>query len=209
MPKTPNQSGTVKDSTPFEMDVPVQMDMSDEALITFGPPAVGGLSFHDVGYMPVNAVTIAGNTRNLPGGGLDRMFISYEADGVQHFDTTTGAPTTADYTGLHYELWSYKGQATFGHAADGTPTVSGPGSHSDPLHKTLIARGDLLQGHLASGMNGGISGEVDVSVLVNGQRVGELDISVRHSARDIGPAPGGFTLTGGALHATFVPLHTG
>ena len=85
MPKPPNQSGTVKDSTPFEMDVPVQMDMSDEALITFVGKVPGGMSFHDVGYMPVNAMTIAGNTRNLPGGGMDRMFISYTADGVQHF----------------------------------------------------------------------------------------------------------------------------
>ena len=39
----------------------IELDMSDDALVTFGAPvAPNALSFHDIGYMPVNAVTIAG-----------------------------------------------------------------------------------------------------------------------------------------------------
>lgn len=203
MPNSPNQPGRVQKPTLFETGVPIQMDMSDDALVTFGAPAVGGLSFQDTGYMPVNTLTIAGNPQHLPGGGLGLMFIHYAGEGVQHPDGTI------DYTQLTYELLSYVGQARFGHAADGTPTASGPGAVSDPLHQILLAQGDLIQGHLAFGMDGGISGELDVSVRVNNQLVGELDISVKHGAGDIGPAQNGLTLIGGTIHATFVPLPVG
>jgi hypothetical protein len=201
VPTHPNHPGPVQDPTLFETGVPIQMDMSDDALVTFGAPAVGGVPFQDTGYMPVNALTIAGNPQHLPGGGLGPMFIHYSGEGVQHNGKI-------DYTQLNYELISYKGQATFGHAADGTPTASGPGAVSDPLHQILLARGDLIQGHLAFGPDGGISGELDLHVQVNNQLVGELDISVKHGAGDIGPAQNGLglTLIGGTIHATFVPL---
>lgn len=177
------------------------MGMSDDALVTFGAPVgPGALSFHDAGYMAVNDLTI-GNPQHLPHG-LDGMFIRYEGDGVQHF-AANGAPATADYTGLHYELVGYKGHATFGHAADGTPTVSGA------FDQVVLAQGDLIAGHLAFGADGGLSGEVDASVQSGGQTLGALDISVQHPAGDLGyTAAGGLTLDGGTLLATFVPAGT-
>jgi hypothetical protein len=42
---------------------------------------------------------------------------------------------------------------------------------------------------------------------VGGKTVGELDIMVHHDASDVGqPTPNLLTLSGGELHATFVPL---
>jgi len=182
------------------------LSMSDDALITFGAPVgpVGpfgpiAVSFLDTGFMPVNALTIGGEMQQLKGK-LDGLFIQYNATGVQHF-AAPGVPTTADYTTLHYELVGYKGDATFGHAADGTPTLSGA------KHLTVLAQGDLLpgMGHLGFTPAGGIAGTVATSFQVNGAAAGAVNFTVEHSATDIGPAPGGFTLSGGTLHATFVP----
>ena len=182
----------------------LQFTMSDDALVTFGQPVGSdGLSFHDIGYMPVNAMTIAGNipglTAALTSGALNGLFIQYASDGVQHF--ANGLPTTIDYTSLHYQLLGYTGHATFGHAADGTPTVSGM------LQEVVLAQGDLISGKLAFNTSGGVSGELDVSMRVAGLRVGSVDISVQHSAADIGhTATGGLTLSNGTAVGTFVPL---
>jgi hypothetical protein len=177
--------------------------MSDDALVTFtGPAGPGALSFADTGYMPVNGLTIGGVLQK-PEGGSDGLFVHYDSVGVQHFGAD-GAPTTADYTGLHYEVMGYKGHATFGHAADGTPTVSG--AHN----LTVLAQGDLIAGYLGFNANGGITGAVSTSMQVNGQAVGTLDFSVQHASGDIGhTAAGGLTLDGGTLHATFLPLAVG
>jgi len=196
--KNPILTGNDQQPSPFDLS------MSDDALVTFGAPVgPGALSFLDVGYMPVNALTIGGDLQQLKGK-LDGLFIHYSATGVQHF-AAPGVPTTADYTSLQYELVGYKGDATFGHAADGTPTLSGA------KHLTVLAQGDLITGtgHLGFGANGGISGEVDTSMRIDDQVVGTLDFSVQHAAGDIGPAANGFTLSGGTLHATFVPLSVG
>src|ERR1700694_821912 len=85
---------------PVQLPTSIEMQMSDNALVTFGAPvAPGALSFHEIGYMPVNALTLAGNIAGKPlPGGLDGMFIHYVSDGVQHF-AVSGAPSTADYTG--------------------------------------------------------------------------------------------------------------
>ena len=152
---------------------PFDLSMSDDALVTFGAPAgPGALSFLDVGYMPVNALTIGGSLQDLKGK-LDGLFVHYSATGVQHF-AAPGAPTTADYTSLQYEIVGYKGDAIFGHAADGTPTAS------DAKHLTVLAQGDLIAGtgHLGFTATGGITGEVNTSLQINGQVVGTLDFSV-------------------------------
>lgn len=183
---------------------PFDLSMSDDALVTFGAPVgPGALSFLDVGYMPVNALTIGGELQQLKGK-LDGLFIQYNATGVQHF-AAPGVPTTADYTGLHYELVGYKGDATFGHAADGTPTLSGAN------HLTVLAQGDLIagMGHLGFTATGGIAGTVATSLQIDGAVAGTVNFTVQHAAGDIGPAAGGFTLSGGTLHATFVPLSAG
>lgn len=197
MAKSPILTGADQQPQPFDLS------MSDDALVTFGAPVgPGALSFADVGYMPVNTLTIGGTLQDLKGK-LDGLFIHYTATGVQHF-AASGAPTTADYTSLQYELMGYKGDATFTHAADGTPTVS------DAKHLTVLAQGELIAGHLAFGANGGITGEVDTSMRIDGQAVGTLDISVQHAAGDIGhTATGGLTLSSGTFHATFVPLSVG
>ena len=195
MAKNPILAGGDQQPAPFELS------MSDDALVTFGPlVGLGARSFLDVGYMPVNALTIGGDLQQLKGK-LDGLFIHYSATGVQNF-AATGAPTTAEYTSLHYELVGYKGDAAFGHAADGTPTLSGA------KHLTVLAQGDLIPGtgHLGFTAAGGIAGEVDTLMRINGRMVGTLDFSVQHAAGDIGPAAGGFTLGGGTLHASFVPL---
>ncbi len=186
---------------------PFNLSMSDDALVTFtgpaGPGAPGALSFRDTGYMPVNELTIGGSLQDLKGK-LDGLFIHYSAKGVQQF-AAPGAPTTADYTSLQYEIMGYKGDATFGHAADGTPTVSGA------KHLTVLAQGNLVfgTGHLGFGADHGIAGEVKTLMQVDGQVAGTLDFSVQHVATDIGPLANGFTLGGGTLHATFVPLSFG
>ena len=201
MAKNPFLAGADQQPQPFSLK------LSDDALVTFGASVgPGALSFLDVGYMPVNQLTI-GNELTLGGdlkGKLDGLFVQYNATGVQHF-AADGAPTTADYTTLHYELLGYKGDATFGHAADGTPTVSGA------KQLTVLAQGDLIagKGHLEFGLDGGITGEVNTSIRIGSQVVGTLDISVRHAAGDIGLTANGFTLDGGMLQATFVPLNVG
>jgi hypothetical protein len=163
----------------FQLPPSRELQMSDDALVSFGAPvAPGAVSFHDTGYMPVNALTIRGNITGKPlPGGLDGMFIHYVSDGVQHF-APSGLPTTADYTELHYELVGYKGDATFGHATDGTPTISGI------VQQIVLSQGDLITGHLAFGADGGITGEVDVTEQLGG-RTRRLDISVQHTAGDI------------------------
>ena len=180
----------------------IDLSMSDDALVTFGAPVgPGALSFRDAGYMPVNAVTIGGSSLHL-GGGLGGLFISYNATGVQHL-SADGKPTTADYTSLNYQIIGYTGHATFGHAADGTPTESGASN------LTVLGQGDLIKGQLGFGADGGITGNVNTSLRIGGTAVGKVDFSVKHAAGDIGPAPNGFTLDGGTLHATFVPLNVG
>lgn len=180
-----------------------ELSMSDDALVTFGAPVgPGALSFTDVGYMPVNALTIGGDLQDLKGK-LDGLFIRYSGTGVQNF-AANGAPTTANYTTLHYDLVGYKGDALFARAADGTPTVS------DAKHVIVLAQGDLIAGSLGFGADGGITGQVHASMQINGQSVGTLDISVQHPAGGIGrTAIGGLTLDGGTLHATFMPLGAG
>jgi len=195
--KNPILTATDQQPSPFDLS------MSDDALVTFiGPAGPGALLFLDTGYMPVNGLTIGGGPQYLKGQ-LDGLFIHYNAEGVQHF-AASGAPTTADYTSLQYELMGYKGDAAFGHAADGTPTVSGA------KHLTVLAQGDLITGYLGFGADGGITGEVNTSMQIDGQMVGTLDISVQHTSSDIGhTATGGLTLDGGTLHATFLPLSVG
>ena len=188
-------------------DQPLQafdLSMSDDALVTFGAPVgPGALSFLDVGYMPVNTLTIGGEMQQLKGK-LDGLFIQYNAKGVQHF-AAPGVPTTADYTDLQFDIVGYKGDAAFGHAADGTPTLSGA------KHLTVLAHGGLIpgMGHLGFTTTGGIAGTVATTLQIDGMVAGTVNFTVQHSAGDIGPAPGGFTLGGGMLHATFVPASVG
>ena len=179
------------------------MSMSDDALVTFGMPVVpGALPFTDVGYMPVNMLTIGSTLQDLKGK-LDGLFIDYTAKGVQHF-YTNGAPPTIDYTDLKYRIMGYKGDAIFTHAADGTPMVS------DIKHLTVLAKGDLITGSLGFTPNGGIAGQIHTSMQINGQAAGTLDIQVAHEAHDIGfTATGGLTLSDGKLVATFIPLNVG
>lgn len=189
---------------PLDLSQSFDLSMTDDALVTFGAPVgPGALSFVDVGYMPVNALTVGGGVVDLKGK-LDGLFVHYSATGVQHL-SATGIPTTADYTSLQYELVGYKGDATFTHATDGTPTLAGA------KHLTVLAQGSLLpgMGHLVSGPDGSITGDVNTSLQVNGQVAGTLDFSVQHAAGDLGPAANGFTLSAGTLHATFVPLAVG
>jgi len=101
---------------------------------------------------------------------------------------------------VSYEFIGYMGSATFGHAADGTPTISGA------QNEVVLAQGNLISGSLAFNASGGVSGNLDATVQVGGYTVGALDVSVQHSAGDIRhTALGGITLSGGAIHAIFVP----
>jgi len=189
-------------SSNLKLPVSIELSMSDDALVTFGA-SVGADAqlFHDIGYMPVNALTIAGIIPGIPAplsGGLDGMFVRYSADGVQYM--ANGAPSTADYTGLRYDLVGYTGHAKFGHTADGTPTVSGL------LGQVVLAQGDLITGHLAFDKSGAISGEVEVTMRAGLLTTGRLDVSVQHAAGDVGhTATGGLTLSNGNLVGTFLP----
>lgn len=198
MAKNPILVGDNQQISPFDLN------MSDDALVTFGAPVgPGALSFLDVGYMPVNEFTIGGSLQDLKGN-LDGLFVHYSATGVQHFDAAIGAPTTADYKTLQYEIMGYKGDTTFGHAANGTPTLSGA------KHLTVLAQGDLIAGYLGFNAAGGITGAVSTSMRIDGQVVGTLDFSVQHAFTDIGHTiTGGLTLDSGTLHATFVPQSVG
>jgi|GEM_PF-3584156 len=186
---------------------PFDLTMSDDALITFTGPATPtaagsafALSFQDAGYMPINAITIAGMPQDLKGQ-FDGLFVRYSGQGTQNF-IAPNAPTTADYSSLHYDLIGYKGAITFGHEANGTPTFTGG------KNLTEIAQGDLIPGlgHLGfDPVTHGIAGSISTSFKVDGQVTGTLDLSVVHAAGDISflPTGNGFTLNGGILHATF------
>ena len=186
-----------------------EFTMSDDALITFtglAPPTAAGsafaLSFEDNGFMPINEVTIAGIPEELKGQ-FDGLFIRYSGNGTQNF-LAPNAPSTADYNSLHYDLIGYKGEIAFGHAPNGSPTISGG------KNLTEIAQGDLIKGlgHLGfDPTTGGIAGNVSTTFKVNDQVTGTLDLSVMHAAGDIRflPTGNGFTLDGGILHAAFHP----
>lgn len=171
------------------------LTMTDDALVTFGQPTSGGVMFHDTGFMPVTAESVAGHTFAPPAG--TTMFLAYNATGVQHF-SASGAPTTADYTQLHYTLYAAQGKGSFGHAADGTPTSAGM---SDLVK---LAGGYLIKGELAFTQTGGITGSISATASVFGAPIGSVAMSIQHAATDIGhTATGGLTLSGGNPHATF------
>jgi hypothetical protein len=189
------------------------LDMTDDALVTLGTPTnfqgpTATASFTDVGFMPVTPQSIAGAPLHLPGW-ADGLFIRYTSDGLQNlYDIGTAStpnyvPTVAIYADLHYELVAYKGNASFGHGPNGTPTVAGI------LKEAVVAQGDLIAGSLGvDRATHAISGDVLTTLQLGNQTVGNLDIAVSHAASDVGPAPSGFTLSGGALHATFIPMAT-
>jgi hypothetical protein len=175
-----------------ELQVPpgtIDVTMTDDSLVTFDDDGV----FHEVGYAPVVARTVAGNSIPVPQG--KALFISYAVEGVQSPDGTI------NFTGLHYTLFEAKGHGTFSQAADGTPTYTG-------LRDLVeLAEGDLINGQLGFTPTGGVDGKLSATTNVDGARWGELDITVQHPAADLGhTATGGLTLTGGTLHAEFVPL---
>jgi hypothetical protein len=189
-------------SSLFKLPGPVKLNMTDDALITFGAPiGLNAVSFHDSGYMPVDSRTIAGTIPgvSLPVSGiLGGMFIRYSGDGIEQI--ANGVPGAATYTGLQYDLMGYTGHALFGHAADGTPTVSGL------LTQVVLAQGDLISGHLAFDATGAISGEVDVTMRIGSRTIGKLDVAAQHAAGDIGhTAAGGLTLGNGNFVGTFIP----
>jgi len=189
-------------SSLFKPPGSVKLNMTDDALITFGAPiGVNAVSFHDSGYMPVDSLTIAGIIPGVsfPGlGSPGRMFIRYSGDGIEQI--ANGVPGTATYTRLQYDLVGYTGHALFGHAADGTPTVSGL------LAQVVLAQGDLISGHLAFDATGAISGEIDVTMRIGSRNIGSLDVAVQHAATDIGrTATGGLTLSNGSFVGTFIP----
>ena len=126
------------------------------------------------------------------------MFISYVADGVQHF-SATGDPTTAEFTKLQYKLFAGKGDAVFGRAPSGAPTKTG-------MIGREVDHGDLIKGSLAFTPAGGIAGQISATSVANGAHPGHVNISVYHAAADIGhTATGGLLLTGGNLQASFTP----
>ena len=186
---------------------------TDDALVTLGTPTdiqgpTATTTFTDVGYMPITSQSVAGMPVNLPGW-LSGLFIQYTSDGVQNlYNIGTSSnpdfvPTTATYTDLQYELIAYSGSATFSHGANGVPTVTGI------TKEAVVAQGDLISGSLAvNPATHAISGDVLTTMQIGGRTVGDLDITVNHAASDVGPAPSGFTLSGGTLHATFTPLAT-
>lgn len=172
------------------------LHLTDDALVTFTQPNSAGVAtFHDSGFMPITESTVSD-------GKAVHFFLQYDSTGTLQFGPQ--GPASATYSALHYREFAYTGNATFGHAADGTPTLTG--THD----VAQVMAGDLIpgQGHLTFNPNGSISGEVNVTARVGGAGpvVGQYDIAVNHSASDIGfTAKGGMTLSGGTSTATFVP----
>ena len=197
MPKSPDPISSVQQ---------FQFQMSDDALVTFDLKHMKGsvAPFHDVGFMPLDAASVAGTPLAGLTAGLGGMFLQYVGDGTQDF--ATGAIT---YKSLHYELVGYTGNATFLPATSPTqpPTVTGI------ANQVVLAQGDLLKNQGNLFFTGGVVGEVDASVKIGGKTVGALDIHVDHPAGDVGgfapptgAPPAALTLYGGTLQATFVPL---
>jgi len=170
--------------------------LDDDALVTFGPPVAGGVSFHDEGYLSVtqiNGLTLG----NKLGGGL---FIQYAGNGVQAFNAQ-GQPTTANYTSLDYKLEAYTGTASFARGAGGTPIETGA------KDLVTLATGSLLNGELAFTPTGGVTGEIETTFNIGGRTFGQLDINVVHSASNLGQtSAGGLTISGGFSTASILPF---
>jgi len=189
VPESPTQTITA------QPPVQSQIEMSDHSLVTLGAPKPNGTrQFDETGYMAVNQKTIAG--LDIPDW-VDGIFIHYDDSGVQAGDGSI------EIHKLHLQLVGYKGAAHFGHDGAGKPTVSGI------LDQIVLAEGNLIEksGPELVASADKISGQL--STVIRGKALrgaSELDITVEHSASDMRPAPGGFTLDGGALHAIAVPL---
>jgi len=174
--------------------------MTDDAVVTFGKDG----SFQDTGFMAVTETTLGNNPLHLPGG-QEHFYLSYYGQGVQ---TPTATGATATYTSLHFDFYGYQGPDASFSIAGGTPVVTGA---QNPV---LLATGELIPGQgnlqITFGPNGAVTsanGVIKETVQVGGQPVGELDINVAHGVSDVGyPPTGGISLTGGQIHATFVPL---
>lgn len=184
-------------TTPITSATPFTLTMSDDALVTFGTPTADGVPFHDQGFMPVTAATIAGTPLNQPPGNNGNLFIRYTGDGTQSLDAN-GLPT-AVYSTLQYELVRYNGAGKFGHAADGSLTMKGVGN------PTVIGSGHLLNGQLDFAPDGSITGHLAATFQTSGQPAGTIDIAVNHAPGDVHFLAGGLTLDGGTLLATYTP----
>jgi hypothetical protein len=205
VPQSQNQ--TTSPSQPFTMN------MTDDAYVSFmgpDPNSTDGVLFRDVGYMPINSLTLGGNPLHIPNG--FNAYIEYEGLGVQH--TTTG---TIDYTGLTYKLYAYNGNAgTFTNDPNASAgyNVTAGGIHNP----VLLATGSLDPSGQHDLHFGGfdpvtqqpstIGGQLDVSVMVGSNQIGTLDIGVQHQiATDMhwNNAGSGFSLDHGTLTAAFYP----
>jgi hypothetical protein len=184
------------------------MTMTDDGTVTFAPDGSG--TFVDQGFMQINLQTLmsGGNPLHVPGG-LDGVYLKY---------TGTGQQTGADihYDNLDYTLVGYKGSLSFTHdTTTGAAIVVGT-----PKQTVELAHGgldsaeyrDLWFAQSSPTALPTVSGELKLSVLTgSNQLTGELDVMLAHSVGEVLPIggslpPSGFTLTGGDIHATYIPV---
>lgn len=167
---------------------------TDDGQVTFTGPNATGMGFSEVGIVPITSQTIGGHV--FPSGGTGMTeFLTYNGSGTLHFDAQ-GHPTAADYSGGGFALYVAQGDGVFGHAADGTPTVSG-------LHNAIkLASGAMIAGHLDFLPTGGITGSLDFNESMLGAHVGTMHVGVAHAAADATPTATGMLFNGGQITAT-------
>ena len=136
--------------------------ISDYSTVTFD----GSGGFTETGFLPITNFQLGGTLVTADGlNSTYGLYVSYTASGTTTAGDPTTTPTIATFTDLTYTLYGYNGPAaTFGFAADNTPTETASG-------EVTLATGDLISGYgftlPAPGTTGGFSAGANMAVTFN------------------------------------------
>lgn len=135
--------------------------ISDYSTVTFD----GSGGFTETGFLPITSFQLGGTAVTADGlNSTYGMYVSYTASGTTTSEDPLTTPTIATFQTLTYTLYGYNGTAaTFGFAADNTPTETASG-------EVVLATGDLLSGYgftLPAPGTGGFSAGANMAVTFN------------------------------------------
>ena len=181
-----NPNAVKLDGTKFTADTLV---LSDYAQIKFAPTSPTTATFVDTGYLPVIGFRLNGQAVTPSGylasdGSGWGAYIRYTGTGIQVL-SPQGAPVSATFQTLTYDIVGYNGLATFGFAPDGSATAGGTVSNVTTLDTGSLLGGSLafLPGQLGPTINGQVQASInEVKPQFIESTPGGLDVNFVHPA---------------------------